>query len=267
MPEVRADHDLSEWIDGELSGYPEGSPVLPTYRTIRAEVVGDATNGAWHHRGVQVPLGTLPEPLRGIADVRKQLTQTVGSIEALLASGEHRFQIPWSPTMLATLNRSIAAGGTGIDSTYVFVSVRWEISASVMHDLLERTRQRALSGIAERTPLDQLASNVELALPSTPVSFEVSGSGNQFIVASPGASATLTIEPGDRTRLYDGLRTIGISAEMLAELEPILDDDTDDEPGRVSRVLQWCKRAGASIGINTAGSAAATLLLQYLGLV
>ena len=265
LPEVRSNPDLLAWLNNELVGYPQSNPNVPEYRVVKVNSVGDATNGAWFHRGVSIPTGHLPERLRGVVSTHKDLVQSVGSLQGLMESKGPSFQIPWPSSAIGFLNNSIANGDTEINRTYGFQTVYWEIPRPFVQEILERVRHRAMTEISALVPVEQLSSNVKQTLASSPLTMAVSGSGNQIIVASPNTNATLTISTGDRGALWEGLASLGITPETLDSLSPILEGP--DEPGRLTRVLAWCRGAAEGVGINTVASAAATLILQYLGLV
>jgi hypothetical protein len=265
LPEVREDAAMSEWIHHELVGYHDvGKDEVPMYRQHHLAVHGNATNGAWLHQNVVVPTRAFSEPIKRLGAQTTVLRHNIGGIEAALA-GEGELTIPWPHEPVLLLNAEIARGGTAIDQTYAFTEVWFALPRNIVHQLLETVRQRALSQLAERVPREQLALRAEASLPAVPTRVAVQGTGNQVIVGSPGAHASIQILENDRDGLDAALASMGVSGNHIAELHEILDGD--DEPGRVMRALEWSRGAAKDIGVNTVGSAAATLILQYLGLV
>lgn len=163
------------------------------------------------------------------------------------------------------MNNEIASGTTGVDDTYAFTEVWFEVPRPVLVEILEQVRQQAISEIAKRVAPEDLAIRAAEAAPAVPASFTVEGSGNQIIVGSPGTTVTLNITAGDRAALDDALASLGIQGEAIEELHDLIDDEQLDEPAKVMRALDWSRRAATSIGVSTAANAASGLILQYLG--
>ena len=74
----------------------------------------------------------------------------------------------------------------------------------------------------------------------------------------------MTLNVGDAAGLDEALAAMGIDHDRIVELHRQL-DAADDEQGKVMRALAWCRTTAKEIGVNTAGSAAASLIFQYLG--
>lgn len=267
LPEVLEDADVAGWIQNELSGYPGvNDDEIPQYRKHKLTVRGSASNGAWLHANAAVPTHTFSDRIKQYGGQTVVLRQPIGGMEVLLDTGDGEPSIPWPAPIVSLLNSEIARGRSGVDATYAFTDVWFSVPRNLIHQLLEMVRQRAITELTQRVPREELAARAEQALAAVPSSVAVQGSGNQVIVASPGTNAVLTVERGDLRALDAALTSLGIPANELAQLHQLL-DSTDDEPGRVMRALAWCRSSAKGLGINTVGGAAATLILQYLGLV
>jgi len=265
LGEVRDDPELLRWIESEIGGYDIANSDVPEYRCHYLTTYANGFNGAWMHSNIVVPVSTFSSKIKEYGLVETKLIQSVGTLEGLLASDSSSFQIPWRHEAELLVNGEIRSGSTGIQQTYSLSEMRWDVPRPLVQEMLETVRHRALQELTKRLPADALAAKMAEALPATPASVAVSGSGNQIIVGSPGARATLTVHAGDWNALNEALQSIGISESSVADLQRIVDDPEVDQPTRIMRSLEWSKSVAAGLGINTAASAAATLTLQYLG--
>jgi hypothetical protein len=267
LPEVIGDKQLLAWLNDELSGYPDTPDSdVPSYRRHRFAVHGNASNGAWFHRDSVVPIHSFTDKrIREYGSRELVMKQPVGGIEEVLSGSAGNPGIPFPAPIVGLMNRQIADGNAAIDDTYGYTEVWFEVPRNLLHQVLVSIRQRALTEIAKRTPLDELEAKISRELPTAPGTFTVQGSGNQVIVASPGASATLHIPAGDRVALDEGLASMGIDPERIAELHQLVDDPAADDESRVMRALAWSRETAKLLGINTLASGAATVALHYLG--
>jgi hypothetical protein len=97
-------HLLMEWVDHELTGYPEDGP-LPAYRERRqALVLGKFTNGFWQVSNVEIPPSAVDEQFRDGWLFHITYSNSVGDYEAMLqAQPEGDFRFPWPLDAIAVL--------------------------------------------------------------------------------------------------------------------------------------------------------------------
>ncbi len=97
-------HLLMEWVDHELTGYPEDGP-LPAYRERRqALVLGKFTNGFWQVSNVEIPPSAVDEQFRDGWLFHITYANSVGDHEAMLqAQPEGDFRLPWPLDAIAVL--------------------------------------------------------------------------------------------------------------------------------------------------------------------
>src|SRR5437588_368821 len=92
---------LREWVENELNGYPNGD-VVPPYRAKQpARVRGDFSgpmNFCW--QGAEIPKSAVPEQWRETL-FTVEFTSSVAEYEALVATDDGSFRIPW-PTDVVT---------------------------------------------------------------------------------------------------------------------------------------------------------------------
>ncbi len=135
LPEVRNDAELLSWVEAEVSGYSD--PDVPAYRRRDLTSMGDASNGAWLHQGAVIPIRTFSQKIQDYADATTSLVQSIGTLEALLASDSKSFKIPWQDNAVRKLNYEIHEGGTGVDSTYQFTQVRWDVPRPTVQEIVD----------------------------------------------------------------------------------------------------------------------------------
>jgi len=76
--------ELAGWVNNELNGYPEAEP-LPSYRTLRGQVLANLSNAAWRATAHPLPLGHLNEVQRANLET-VSMHQSLAVLEKLLAT-------------------------------------------------------------------------------------------------------------------------------------------------------------------------------------
>lgn len=266
LPAVQDESDLRTWINHEVSGYDPGVEI-PEYRRAKLPVHGDAANLAYRITGTPVPLTGMPDVLREYGEEPHEFREGIDELERLLRSGNNTFEIPWDPEVVALINGTVGRGGTAIHDSYRFGRVYWLVPAGIIQGIVNRVRQRCLNALIELVPADQRILEIaEEVDPDVRGGLSVAGSGNQIMIGSPGASQRLSVAAGDWASLSRALLAIGISEESLDELKSSLDAATDED-SKILKAVRWAQARGLDLGVSAAGSAIASLLLQYLGAV
>jgi hypothetical protein len=267
LTEVEAEPDLSDWINRELSGYHDESVAIPAYRRHELRVVGNASNRAYRITSTPVPTAGLPDDLREYATAPHEFSESVEMLESLVASGEPEFNVSWDANAVAGLNGAIGKGGTAINDTYRFMEVWWEVPVMVVIGVLSRIRHSALTRIAAHIAPENRFMTTRDSLVDGLSGLHIAGSSNQIMIGSPGGQQALAIDPGDWASLESRLLAFGLGLGQLEDLRGIVDDPDTPEDTKTARAVKWARRAAADLGVSTAGSSIASLLLQYLGQV
>jgi hypothetical protein len=263
LPEVRDSPEVAAWFAAELDGYDDDAEV-PPYRARRLSLKANAMNGAWSYTAIDVPLEGLPEELVEWAGRPIRLIQGAAAMEALLDSGQETFIVPAARQFVARFNLLTRRGETGIERSYSLTSVWHEVPRSMLAELMGRVRTSAAQKLLEVVPAGSLAEETAEAVLGQ---VHVSGSQNQIIVGSPGASQqALSIQAGDWSALSGALSSMGVRTAELDALRAEI-DTAEDETTKVMRLLHWSKQTALALGLNAAGSTIATLGLQYLGAI
>jgi AbiTii len=276
---TRLEHEpMKGWVHHELDGYPDDAD-LPPYRTdYPTQLKGNFMNVAWQAQGVAVPLTALPEGLQDL-DQRMSFREGVGRIRELAemaTDGVLRFSAPAGMNAYVRLYERVQCTALWSEmSVLALTNIMDQVRNRVLAFALEieqanpRAGDKPPDGAGPAVPLDTV-SNIYNTTIYGGVNAVATGSGS----ASQVASATITA--GDVPALLAYLRTLGVGADDVAELEDALATDAEDgdREGFGPQVTAWLGRASMKVATGTmklAGSAGAELLAlavaKHLGII
>jgi hypothetical protein len=268
--------DLVAWVNKELNGYDDNDE-LPDYRIVGAQVLVNASNGAYEVRSHPIPLGHLDE------DYRKKLEN--GRMPQSLAVIEE-----FSNSEGGTLESSIpmeANGylGKGLSNNYIIQRAWSEISITSVSNILMQVRSRLLDFVLE---LSSQFSDVETSTEIKDIARQVDaenlfnnaifGDNTTIVVGTENTqTVTNTITKNDLESLRKTLIENGVDVNDITSLEAAISEDSDfnvvkrNEYG--SSVKDWLggmltKAIDTSwqIELGVASSLLATALNNYYGL-
>ncbi len=115
---------LMEWVDQELTGYPDDDS-LPAYRARRKTLVrGTFTNGFWQANNVEIPPSAVDERFRDGWLFHISYPNSVADYEAMLqALPEGDFRLPWPLDAIGLLRPQPLRGMNCMDAWCVLPRV------------------------------------------------------------------------------------------------------------------------------------------------
>ncbi len=272
--------ELSDWAKAEAGGY-EDSDSLPDYRIFETGVRG--TFSGSFGRGISnapIPQAFIEKKHQN-ALFKVYVRQSVGELERIVSGSadNNSVTIPWSgDTILYYQQKEIYQG-------YVLVSAEKMLTTMAIAGVLEVIRARVLEFVLviERelgidamnyddnktpleTPTQEKINNIfnTTILEGTNISLGNAGTTNQYATH---------VQPGDLQGLKEKLAQLGVTEELLNDLDTALDKDADSQEQPGSHVKGWLGRVMIKAGQGTlqlASTAATTVVMaevrRFLGL-
>jgi hypothetical protein len=245
---------LEKWVDSELGGYA-ADPPLPPYRIGPALALrGNFMNSAYQATGISVPLGALPEDLRGDLAKPMEFREGIAALQQTAAEAGGR-----------TVSYSLPPALVGHVRLYERMPcyALWgELSGNFLTNLVDQVRNRALSLALEIEKEDPEAGEGKAG--STPIpedrvnhiySTTIFGSVGAFAAGQQSiAQANVDVHPGDLDSLIAALRSVGVSKDDLDSLVEALREDEgsrgEDEIGE--RTSGWLARIALKLATGAA---------------
>ena len=268
--------ELVPWVNKELNGYDDIEE-LPEYRIVSAEVLVNASNGAYDVSSHPVPLGHLDDEFRNTIE-RGRMPQSLTVIETFSKSeGNLTSSIPMENNGLL---------GQGLANGYV-VQRAWSVIPNTSaSNILMQVRSRLLDFVLElsselsdvNSPNEakQKASQFDTANLFNNTIF---GDNTTIVVGSENTqTVTNQITKSDFSALRDTLTENGVSEDDVKSLEVAIEDDSSvinlkkNEFGPqvklwLQNMLSKAINASWQIELGVASSLLATALNSYYGLV
>lgn len=131
--------ELIGWIDSEVKGYPEDSP-LPDYRVVPTTVFGNISNGSYRYSDQPLPLGHLLE--KTVESLEStEFRQSIGVIERY-AEDDSQLSITIQPEFYPKLSK-VLRGGYNVERAWR------RVPAGSMLQLTNEVRSRLLDFVLE----------------------------------------------------------------------------------------------------------------------
>ncbi len=269
--------DLVAWVNKELNGY-EDDDDLPDYRIVEAQVLVNATNGAYEVRSHPVPLGHLEEDYRNRLE-KGIMPQSLAVIEEFTAKKEGSLQSHIPMEMNGLLSKNLANG-------YIVQRAWCEIPMASASNILMQVRSRLLDFILELSgefssantdeEIKDKASNFDAA---NLFNHTIFGDNTTIVVGSENTqTVTNTNTKNNFEALANELKSNGVSDDDVIVLKQAIESDSNfpvqnrNEFG--PEVKSWMQRMMSKaietswqIELGVAGSLLATALNNFYGLV
>jgi hypothetical protein len=267
---AKLDHaPLREWVQHELSGYPDGDNV-PAYRAKRsAPARGQFSQGLGAYFTGEIPQSCIPEDWhQGLFTI--EFTRGVAEYESLLDSDGKKFQVPWPADATARFAEDIWANASCVQA--------WrEVSRGTLAQLLDEVRTKVLMFALEIEAADPAAGEARPGQPPLPTEqvtqiFNTTIYGDVSNLAAGGDATqvvTQMVIPGEWDSLVLALHRAGVPTAEIDTLRAAFDQDGGQagmEVGRWQEHIREKIRSGTltlAAGIST--SVIADLLLKFAG--
>jgi hypothetical protein len=272
-------NELSDWAKAEAGGY-ETIDRLPDYRIFKTEVRGTFLGPFGSSlSNMSIPQAIIDEKYRDTL-FTVYMTQPVGELEQLVGRSEENnsITIPWSGNAILYYQQKEIYSGYALNAA-------WKVmTTATVAGILEMIRARVLEFvllIEKELGIDMMNEDDKTSL-ETPSQEKVSQTfhmtilgGTNIAVGNPGTTNQhLThVQPGDLRGLKERLAQLGVTEELITDLDTALDKDadSDEQPGR--HVQGWLSRVMIKAGQGTlqlASAAATTIVMtevrRFLGL-
>jgi hypothetical protein len=275
--------DLADWVDHELSGYPQGSSV-PSYRgPFRPQVLGHLSGpfGSGYNNA-PIPPMAFPEEYRGgLFEVT--FLQPVAELESL-SRKDSNLRIEWPADALMLTQYLSDRGELKLDPRLVLNQAYQVVSPNMLAGIVDTVRSRILDlalSLEDIAPtVGEEGSKAVSAEKMTNIFHtHIHGSGSNVALGSSNFQQYSSPQThGDENGLLKRLAELGLEDGDLAGLRTALQNDRDsnggvdpNEPG--AEVQTWWARwslktasAAGKIGVGAAGGLAAKAIAAYFGM-
>jgi AbiTii len=268
---------LSSWASAELNGY-KSEKELPDYRKQIAQVRGHFSGPFGSGiRNAQIPQFSINDDEHRKRLFTSYFFDPVAELEQLTSGDKSEtLQSFWPADIVAYYQLKEIYQG-------MVLSTAWrELSKSSLAGVLDTIRTRVLEfvlSIEDELNIKSQGNKKEVEvnqLTSDKVSQIVHNViyGGNVSIGNIGDTVQqiITIQPGDLASLKKYLKELGLTDNLLEELDQALEKDIESpkQPGAatsswLSRVMIMIGRGSISVTSNAAGSLIATALMQYLG--
>src|SRR5712691_1703602 len=265
-----AHEPLREWVERELTGYPNIDALPPYRKTGAAQVQGDFA-GPFQQVARNLPIaeGSVPEDLRDVC-FNVYFLDGVAQLAALVTTSQGMLTSPWPTDLVAALRDRFYENLHAVTVQRIF-------PAAAVQGVLDAIRNKVLAfalEIEQEAPGAGEASPGEPPLPSERVSqiFHTGIYGGQATIAAAGRDVVQSVEQvnvTERADLVEALRNVGLADDDLAELEQALDADAEASatPGEIgTRTQGWIGRITAKIARGATNVASGTTAELIAGL-
>jgi len=267
--------DSMKWIDSELKGYSDESPV-PEYRKLKMVIKANISNGAYRHTSQPAVLHHLPEDLREHLE-NNELRQSIVVIESF-TKDEKDIAISIPPVFYGKLSEAYSGGYTverawgknGVGATLQIVN---EVRTRLLDFVLKLTDEfsEVEEGVADVKEISKEANVSDMFKNAVfgPNATIVVGDHNKQSISN-------NITTNDFESLASELRKLSIVESDIQELKEAIDNDqssvefTKRELGQ--NVGKWiasmvAKAAGLTwdVNVGAAGSLLGAAIGTYYG--
>ena len=267
LPEFR------EWVDCELSGYPELDKV-PSYRRFNPTNIG-TFSGPFQSmiKNVVLPTYNLPPEVKEFA---KNLVffEGVGELEALAAQAPDSHQVKWSQEMILLAQDSLKMTGS-----MVLVDAHQPIPSHLISGILDQVKNKLLEFVLDlqdsnvtSEDLNNRAVKPDLAR-NIFNNIEIYGDRNIIASGTQVNQRVSTVIEGDVASLVSFLSEHGVEDNDIIELEEAISEEPIAPNGRFGpKVRAWLggmiSKAASnawSVGLETASRVLTEALKGYYG--
>ena len=265
--------ELVPWVNSELNGYPDIDS-LPEYRILPAQVLVNASNGAYRVTSHHIPMGHLNEKHRESLETAR-MEQSLAVLEKFTENDEGNLQahIPME---------SYGILGEGLGNSYQIESAWCAISHASVLQILIQVRSRLLDFVLELndqfpSELDEEQVKERIGSVDTKNLFKsaIFGDNTTILVGSSNSQTVSNINLKDNFNvLAKTLERNGVSASDINELKDAIEKDSSvinhESKTYGPAVKIWLQtmlskavEASWSIELNIASSLLATALNSF----
>jgi len=267
--------ELVPWVNSELNGYPDVDSV-PEYRVLPAQVLVNASNGAYRVTSHHIPMGHLDEKHREDLETAR-MDQSLAVLEKFTEDDDGHLQahIPME---------SYGILGKGLGNSYQIESAWCEISNASVLQILIQVRSRLLDFVLELndqfpSELDEEQVKERIGSVDTENLFNsaIFGDNTTILVGSSNTQTVSNVNiKGDFNALAKTLENNGVSDADISALKDAIDQDStvinNDSKEFGPAVKLWLQRmlskaveASWNIELGIASSLLATALNSFYG--
>jgi len=231
--------ELIEWVNNELNGYPD-KDLVPSYRTLSAQVLVNATNIAYQVNSHPIPLGHLDEDYRNSL-ITSKMSQSLAVLEKWIEKDNGLLQSPIPMEANGLLEK-------GLDSSYRIQRAWCEIQLADITQIVIQVRSRLLDFVLELN--EKLSGELnEEEVKARTDTFDAANLFNKTIFGNNttivvGSSNTQNVNntnlKGDFGALSKTLQHNGVSKSDISLLKKAIQDDDND-------ISHSCKKFGPSV--------------------
>jgi AbiTii len=267
--------DLAEWVNNEINGYANEA-LLPSYRVISANVMGDITNNAFSYTDHPLPTMHLS------SDQRKRIEQlemrhSIAVLEGLAKQGEQGLQFPL-PLEYSVLFNKVLGNGYKVQKAWCdvgigrFAQITTQVRSKLLDFLLE-INEKVGSDMSEEA-VKRIAQAPETASMFNNAIF---GDNVTILVGDHSQqNVRITVERGNFDSLAAFLRTKGVEEGDITALKNAVDSDAaspevtakrlgSETRSWLSRMMDKAINAAWQIEIGVAGGLLTNALSKYYG--
>jgi len=270
-------NQLSSWALAELNGY-KSEKELPDYRIQKAQVRGHFSGPFGSGiKNAQIPQYIIEEKHKDWLFTNYFLDPVAELEQLTLGDKDQTLQSYWPADIIAYYQQKEIYQG-------MVLSTAWRLlTKSTLGGVLDTVRTRVLEfvlSIEDELNIKNQGNKKEVEV-NPPTAEKVSQSvhniiyGGNVSVGNIGETVQqiITIQQGNLAALKKYLKDLGITDNLLVELDHALEEDEKStiQPGSavsgwLSRIMIMIGRGTLSVASNTAGSLIAAALMQYLGI-
>lgn len=257
--------ELSDWAKAEAGGYDSiGS--LPDYRIfetgVRGTFSGPFGSGI---ENVPIPRAHIKEEhLDALCKV--YMMQSVGALERLVSGSRdaNSLTIPWSGDAVmhyqqkAIYQGYVLLAAEKVMTTTLIVGVLEVIRARVLEFVLEIEKELGIEMMNDddnKTPIETPSQERISQVFNTTIH-----GGTSFALGNTGTTNqyATNVQPGDLQGLKNKLAQLGVTEELITDLDTALDKDADSQEQPGPRVQGWLSRVMIKAGQGTLQLVSAT---------
>jgi hypothetical protein len=256
--------ELSDWAKAEAGGY-ESKDSLPDYRIFKTEVWGTFSGPGLSLNNVTIPEAAIEEAHREML-FTVDMTQPVGELEQLVDSSKdtNNMASPWSGDAILYYQRKEIVQGFALNDAWRVLTI------ATIVGILEVIRARVLEFVLviEKEPGIDMTNYDDNKTPlETPSQERINQvfnttihGGTSFALGNTGTThqhATY-VQPGDLQGLREKLAQLGVTEELINDLDTALDKDADSQEQPGPHVKGWFGRMMIKAGQGTLQLVSAT---------
>jgi hypothetical protein len=272
---------LYNWVDKEISGYkPEDK--IPEYRITGCVLVGNVMNGNWHLKNQIMPTLKLPDFVKEHID-KIEFEQGISALERYIKENENPLAYAIPSEILPYLTELYVNMGNHYASVYY---ARKQVDLGVVQEIITEIRNKTLDLLLKleeefgvEIELDELMKKkdqVNQMINNTMNHIVITNSdGNVVTTGSKNLiTATIKIEKANFEELKKVLNDHHVLEEDIQELHAVIDEQPNYEKKLFGpKVNTWIQKMTNKalngtwqVGIGTAGTLLAELLMKYYGM-